>query len=237
MTDGYVAGTVPFSAVDGPGNRYVVFLQGCGFDCLTCHNPGTIPVKPAGMTSTSVAQVLSGIREDAAFLTGVTVTGGEATLQPDFVHDLFAALAADPVTARLSRFVDSNGDADPQVWQRLATVTDGVMLDLKALDDETHLVLTGSSNERVLASVVDLAGRGLLYEVRLLFVPGLNDDDATLKETAAWLLEVDPAIRIRLIAMRRRGTRSCAQDLLEPTGADLQHYHDVLAGCGVARFG
>ena len=213
-----------------------VFLQGCGFDCLACHNPGTIPVAPAGMASTSVAQVLAGIRADAAFLTGVTVTGGEATLQPDFVHDLFAALAADPVTARLSRFVDSNGDVDPQVWQQLAPVTDGVMLDLKALDDEMHVVLTGRSNTRVLASVVELARRGLLHEVRLLLVPGMNDDDATLKDTAGWLLEVDPAIRVRLIGMRRRGTRSCAQDLLEPTSADLRHYREVLAGCG-ARFG
>jgi pyruvate formate lyase activating enzyme len=237
VTDGYVAGTVPFSAVDGPGNRYVVFLQGCGFDCLACHNPGTIPVAPAGMSSTSVLQVLAGIREDAAFLTGVTVTGGEATLQPGFVRDLFAAMAADPITARLSRFIDTNGDADPQVWQQLAPVTDGVMLDLKALDDEMHVVLTGSSNKRVLPSVIDLAGRGLLYEVRLLLVPGLNDDDATLKDTAGWLLEVEPAMRIRLIGMRRRGTRPCAVDLREPTATELRHYRDVLLGCGVTRFG
>jgi pyruvate-formate lyase-activating enzyme len=235
VSEGFVAGTVPFSAVDGPGNRYVVFLQGCGFDCLSCHNPGTIPVEPRGMVQTSVREVLEGIRADASFLTGVTVTGGEATGQPDFVFGLFAGLAGDPVTARLTRFVDTNGDADPAVWSRLAPVTDGVMVDLKALDDDMHMVLTGASNARVLASIADLAGRGLLYEVRLLMVPGLNDDDATLKRTVEWLLEVDPKVRVRLIGMRRRGTRSCAQDLLEPTGADLEHYRDVLRAGGLTR--
>jgi pyruvate formate lyase activating enzyme len=235
VTDGFVAGTVPFSAVDGPGNRYVVFLQGCGFDCLSCHNPGTIPVAPRGMVLTSSREVLEGIRADASFLTGVTVTGGEATGQPDFVFALFSALAADPVTARLTRFIDSNGDADPQVWERLAPVTDGVMVDLKALDDETHLVLTGRSNARVLASIADLVGRGLLYEVRLLMVPGLNDDDVTLKRTVEWLLGVDPQVRVRLIGMRRRGTRSCAQDLLEPDGADLDHYREVLRAGGITE--
>jgi pyruvate formate lyase activating enzyme len=237
MTEGYVAGTVPFSAIDGPGNRYVVFLQGCRFDCLACYSPGTIQIKPSGMSATSVADLLEGIREDTPFLTGVTVSGGEATLQPDFVSELFSALADDPITSRLSRFLDSNGDADAAVWRQLAPLTDGVMLDLKAWDDQVHQVLTGCSNARVLASIVDLAGRGLLYEVRLLLICGVNDDDATLKDTAAWLLGVDPAIRIRLVGMRRRGTRACARDLIEPTGADLEHYHDVLVECGVDRFG
>jgi len=235
VSEGFVAGTVPFSAVDGPGNRYVVFLQGCGFDCLSCHNPGTIAVTPRGMSKTPVREVLEGIRQDASFLTGVTVTGGEATLQPGFVFELFAALAGDPVTARLTRFIDSNGDADPQVWERLAPVTDGVMVDLKALDDEMHVVLTGSSNARVLVSIADLARRGLLYEVRLLMVAGLNDDDVTLKRTVEWLLGVDPQVRVRLIGMRRRGTRSCAKDLLEPTGAQLEHYRDVLSANGLTR--
>jgi pyruvate-formate lyase-activating enzyme len=231
--EAYVAGTVPFSAVDGPGNRYVVFLQGCGWDCLSCHNPCSIPQLPPAMATTPIEEVLAGIRDAAPFLTGVTVTGGEATLQAGFVGELFAELAADPLTARLTRFVDSNGDADLAVWAALAPVTDGVMLDLKALDDEMHVVLTGHSNRRVLAGVVDLARRGLLYEVRLLLVPGLNDDDATLGRTAAWLLSVDPDVRIRINLFRRTGARACARDLLEPTPEDAARYRDRLTAAGV----
>lgn len=233
VRDGLVAGTVPFSAVDGPGNRFVVFLQGCQWDCLACHNPCSIPRTPPAMRRTAVADVVAEIRDAAPFLTGVTVTGGEATLQAGFVRALFGQLAADPLTARLTRFVDSNGDTDPQVWQLLAPVTDGVMLDLKALDDEMHVILTGHSNERVLASVRDLAARGLLHEVRLLLVPGLNDDDETLRRTARWLLAVDPDVRVRINAFRREGTRPCARDLLEPTRADLDRYREVIKGVDV----
>jgi pyruvate formate lyase activating enzyme len=230
---GLVAGTVPFSAVDGPGNRYVVFLQGCPWDCLVCHNPCSIPRDPPGMRASSVEGVVAGIRDAAPFLTGVTVTGGEATLQAGFVRVLFEALADDPATARLTRFVDSNGDADPAVWELLAPVTDGVMLDLKALDDEMHVVLTGCSNARVLASIRDLAARGLLHEVRLLLVPGLNDADEVLAATARWLLDVDPGMRVRVNPFRQEGARACARDLLEPSAADLARYRSVLSAAGV----
>lgn len=229
----YLAGCSPFSAVDGPGNRYVLFLQGCGWDCLGCHNPCSIPVRPPAMKATPIEDVLAGIRDAAPFLTGVTVTGGEATLQAGFVRELFTELAADPATARLTRFVDSNGDADVAVWQALAPVTDGVMLDLKALDDEMHVVLTGHSNRRVLASIVDLAWRRLLHEVRLLFVPGLNDSPDLVARTARWLLDVDPEVRVRVIGFRHEGTRPCARDLLEPTSADLDRYRGQLLDAGV----
>jgi pyruvate-formate lyase-activating enzyme len=229
----YLAGSVPFSAVDGPGNRYVLFLQGCNWDCLACHNPCSIPDRPPLMRPTPIEEVLVGIRDAAPFLTGVTVTGGEATGQAGFVRELFGELAADPATARLTRFVDSNGDVDPAVWAALAPVTDGVMLDLKALDDDIHVVLTGHSNQRVLAGLVDLAGRGLLHEVRLLLVPGLNDADDVLARTADWLLAVDPGVRIRINAFRREGVRACGRDLLEPSPADLARYRRVMTDAGV----
>lgn len=233
VREAYLAGCAPFSAVDGPGNRYVLFLQGCGWDCLSCHNPCSIPVRPPTMKPTGIEGVLAGIRDAAPFLTGVTVTGGEATLQVGFVRELFTELAADPVTARLTRFVDSNGDADVAVWQALAPVTDGVMLDLKALDDEMHVVLTGHSNRRVLTSIIDLAWRRLLHEVRLLFVPGLNDSAEVIDRTARWLLDADPDVRVRVIGFRREGTRPCARDLLEPTADDLAGYRERLTAAGV----
>ncbi len=232
---GRVAGAVPFSAVDGPGNRYVLFLQGCRFDCLACHNPATIPLRPRGSHPQRIDEVLVPIVEAAPFLTGVTVAGGEPTCQPEVVHELFTRLAADPRTERLTRFLDTNGDAPPEVWQRLLPVTDGVMVDLKALDDAVHLVLTGSSNVRVLAAIRELATRGPLYEVRLLLVPGLNDSDRQLARTAAWLHDVDPAIRVRVNPFRRTGTRACARDLREPGADDLLRYRTVLSGNGITH--
>lgn len=231
--EGLVAGTVPFSAVDGPGNRFVVFLQGCGFDCLVCHNPATIPAHPRGAVRTPVGAVVDLVARDAQFLTGVTVTGGEPTLQPEFLVALLEALAVDPRTAHLSRFVDSNGDTDADLWDRVAPVLDGVMLDLKGLDTERHIVLTGTDNYRVVGSLTRLVALRRLYEVRLLLVPGINDADDALTRTAHWLLALDPRIRVRVNGFRHHGTRAVARDLRAVTDADRERYRAVLTAAGV----
>jgi pyruvate formate lyase activating enzyme len=231
---GLVAGRVAFSTVDGPGRRYVLRLQGCQFDCLACAYPSALARRPVGLVPRAVADVAAEIGEAAPYLTGVTVSGGEPTLQASFVHALLVRLASVRGTQRLTRFIESNGDADPQVWRLLAPVTDGFVIDLKALDDETHVLLTGRSNVRVLDSIRFLAGTGLLYEVRLLPIPGINDSDETLEATAAWLLSVDPTIRVRVNEFHRLGTRQVAQDLLRPRRVELVRYRRVLARAGIS---
>jgi pyruvate formate lyase activating enzyme len=230
---GLIAGRVAFSTVDGPGRRYVLRLQGCTFDCLACPHPAMLARCPAGMAPRTVDEVAAEIAEDAPYLTGVTVSGGEPTLQADFVHALLCRLATRRGTRRLTRFVESNGDADPAVWQLLAPVTDGFMVDLKALDDETHVVLTGRSNVRVLESIRTLSGMGLLYEVRLLPIPGINDSDEQLEAIAAWLLSVDPWIRVRVNEFHRLGTRETARDLLRPRRVEMVRYRHVLSRVGI----
>ncbi len=97
---GFVADTISFSNVDGPGNRFVVFLQGCNFDCVACHNPQTIPghepLEGFDPHHLSVDELLDRIRRAAPFIRGITASGGEATQQPAFLHALFAAVKADP---------------------------------------------------------------------------------------------------------------------------------------------
>src|SRR5690606_11369667 len=87
VTRALVADVVDASCVDGPGNRYVVFLQGCTFRCTTCHNPHTIARRAtAGARWTTVHELVDDIAARAPFLSGVTVSGGEATLQWEAVR-------------------------------------------------------------------------------------------------------------------------------------------------------
>jgi pyruvate formate lyase activating enzyme len=232
---GLVADVVRFSWVDGPGNRFVVFLQGCNFNCLACHNPHTIPRQTPRARVVEAAELVEQIRPLAPFLGGVTVSGGEATVQAPFVRALFDALAADDGPHRLSRFIDSNGAAPPQVWNSLLPVTDGVMLDLKALDPTVHQYLTGSDNAEVLAAIRQVAAAGKLYEVRLLLVPGINDDPATLESTVRWLLGVDPAMRIKLIGFRQHGVRAEAREWPEATPEQFAEYRAQLTELGVRQ--
>lgn len=230
---GLLADVVPFSWVDGPGNRYVLFLQGCNFACSACHNPHTIPLATPRARMVTVEQVTDELRRTHRFLSGVTVSGGEATLQPRFVFDLFAAVKTDPELAHLTTFVDTNGSAPREVWDRVLPVTDGAMVDLKAFDPEVHLRLTGTTNTSVLSSIRQLAGRGKLYEVRLLLVPGTNDSAEQLRDTADWLLSVDPLVRIKVIAFRRHGVRASARSWPEATPQQRDDWCGVLREAGV----
>jgi pyruvate formate lyase activating enzyme len=275
---GLVNNTIKFSVVDGPGNRFVIFLQGCNFNCVTCHNPYTITdctncgvcVKPCPEDALSiepgplvildrhlctgcdicidvcpvdstplartmtVEDLLDEIRPVAPFIAGITISGGEATLQTDFVRDLFAAIKADDELSHLTTFVDSNGSASLDVWDRLADVMDGAMIDLKALDPDTHVRLTARENTEVLASIEYLSRLDRLYEVRLLVVPGYNDDIDTMERTSAWLRRIDPSMRIKVIGYRAHGVRREADHIAE---AKVQMLDDLAAVLSRDGFG
>ncbi len=227
--------TIPFSWVDGPGNRFVIFTQGCNFNCIACHNPQTIPLHTSRAVDRDVESLLKEIREVTPFISGVTVSGGEATLHDDFILELFTKMHGDPVLETLTRYIDSNGNASLETWEKLIQVTDGVMLDLKVLDEEKHVALTGNSNFNVLESIKYLAGNGTLHEVRLLLIPGVNDSDLDLVATAKWLMAVDPNMQLRINAFSTHGVRASAKGLQEATYLDVDRYMGILRKCGVAK--
>ncbi|WP_324041712.1 YjjW family glycine radical enzyme activase [Aeromonas caviae] len=273
-----VSRVLPFSCVDGPGNRLVLFLQGCNFRCPGCHNPHTIrlcddcgdclAVCPSGALAMSegkvhwqealctdcdacleacprsanpktrqmsVAEVLALLRRYGPLLTGVTVSGGEATTQLSFVIALFTAIKAAPDLARLTCLLDSNGSLGETGWQRLLPVLDGAMIDLKGWCEPVHLALTGRGRERVLASLRWLAAHDRLAEVRLLLVPGHSDFlDATgaLEEAlTAFLLSLGP-VPIRLNGFRHHGVRGEALSWPEAGSADLTVLANALKAKG-----
>ncbi len=231
-----VAGVARSSAVDGPGNRYVLFLQGCNFDCVACHNPSTIG-RGAGADpdaeERSIGEVLEDIRRDAPFLSGVTVTGGEPTLQLPGLAALLAAIKNDEGLGHLTTLVDTNGTLSAAGWDRLLPVLDGAMVDLKAASRALHHELTGSGNERVKASIRYLAERGKLFEVRLLVIEGVTDTDRELRRWAAFLRDVDPALPVRLMAFRHAGTRPEARRWPEASPATLDGVRDRLVALGL----
>ena len=195
-------------------------VEACGFD--------STPLA----TEMTVAEMLDRIRPHAPFLSGITVTGGEATLQAAFVHDLFAAVKADPELGHLTAFVDSNGGAPRSVWDLLAPVTDGVMVDLKAWDPDVHRRLTNAAIDPVLDSIAHLADTGLLAEVRFLIVGDANDDPEAMAGAAAWLREVAPGVPAKMYGFRRHGTRPQAAQLREPGVDELERLAEIVRSVG-----
>ncbi|MDH4118669.1 MAG: YjjW family glycine radical enzyme activase [Acidimicrobiia bacterium] len=251
-----VAGVVRSSFVDGPGNRYVLFLQGCNFDCTACHNPSTIgrcdgcavcvdvcphtalavpvagrilfdpsacdqcgdcrTVCPISADPTirlrSVDAVLTEIRTVAPFVRGVTVTGGEPTLQLGALKSLFSRMGADPELGPLTRLVDTNGSLAPAGWHELLPVLDGAMVDLKSGTPQLHRRITRSEQSHVVASLHLLADAGKLAEVRLLLIEGVTDTDVELEAWARIVTAVDPGVSVRVMPFRHEGTRTAARE-------------------------
>ena len=152
--NGFVHSTESFGTVDGPGVRFVVFLQGCPMRCQYCHNPDTWK-----MNAGSVRSAQSLIREyerNAAFYRGggITVTGGEALMQIDFVLELFRLAKEKKIHTCLdtSGVTYRPGESDyNKKLDALMEVTDLVMLDIKHIDPEGHKTLTGHDNAGILA--------------------------------------------------------------------------------------
>ena len=274
-----VSRVLPFSCVDGPGNRLVLFLQGCNFSCPGCHNPHTIglcddcgdclAVCPSGAltmsegkvhwqevlctdcdacleacprsanpktTTMTVAEVLALLRRYGPLLSGITVSGGEATTRLPFVVALFRAIKEAPDLAHLSCLLDSNGSLAETGWQRLLPQLDGAMIDLKGWRDSVHLSLTGYGRDRVLASLRLLASHGKLAELRLLHVPGRSDfldAEGQLDRGLADFLRQLGAVPIRLNGFRHHGVRGDATRWPEATRDELEQLASRLREAGL----
>lgn len=203
--------------------------------CTTCNI--CIDVCPSDSTPMSkmvrLDNLLQQIEEVSPFIAGITMSGGEPTMQTDFVASLFCSIKCSDKLGRLTTFVDSNGSADHTAWDRLLPVMDGAMIDLKALDPVTHAEMTGADNAAVLDSIRYLAEWQRLYEVRLLMVPGQNDSPAVVERTARWLYDVDPGMRIKLIGFHQHGVRPEFSDIPEAKSDHLEMLSEVIHGVGI----
>lgn len=177
MVKGYVHSIETCGTVDGPGLRYVIFLQGCPMRCQYCHNPDTWELKKGD--EMTVEEVLRSFYHNTAFYKsgGVTVTGGEPMMQLDFLIELFTELHE----GGFHTCIDTSGIVfNPENQQtmkkieRLMDVTDLVMLDIKHIDDEKHKELTSHSNKRILDFARYLDKKGIPVWIRHVVVPGIT---------------------------------------------------------------
>ncbi len=172
-----------FGTVDGPGVRYVVFVQGCPMRCKYCHNPDTWEMNAGELMEPDY--IIEQYERNIGFYKdgGITVTGGEPLMQIDFLIDLFEKAKAKSIHT----CIDSSGiafnPANAELmakFDRLMKVTDLVMLDIKHIDPVLHLELTKQHNENILAFAEYLSKMNVDTWIRHVVVPGITDDDEYL---------------------------------------------------------
>jgi len=162
--------------VDGPGIRFIIFLQGCLMRCKYCHNRDTWDTE-AGKEMT-VEELMAELVQYRHFMNasggGVTISGGEAMLQPEFVKAIFEACRLEGIHTCL----DTNGFVrrlDDTV-KSVLDVTDLVLLDIKQMDNDKHIDLTHVSNKYTLEFAKYLAERNQPVYLRYVVVPGYTDN-------------------------------------------------------------
>ena len=250
---GFIHSTESFGAVDGPGIRFIVFLQGCKMRCQYCHNPETWSIA----TSESDAAILNerGLRVEVCtpedVLTqalrykpywknggGITVSGGEALLQIDFVTELFRLAKAQGVNTCL----DTSGnpftkeDEFFEKFQKLVSVTDLFILDIKHIDDNKHKALTGCTNKNIIEMAEYLSEIGKDMWIRHVLVPGITTDKEELKKLSEFIgtlktvsrVEVLPFHRMGLPEYDRLGIKCPLKDTYPPSEEEINQKKKIL---------
>ena len=187
---GYIHSTESFGSVDGPGIRFVIFMQGCPLRCKYCHNPDTWELKKGSeMTSD---ELIALYLKNKAFYTkgGITVTGGEPLLQIDFLLELFKKAKEH----HIHTCIDTSGitytpdnDSYNQKLKELLKLTNLVMLDIKHINNDKHKALTGMENKNVLNFAQFVDSMGVEICIRHVVVDGITDSADDLKSLGRFI--------------------------------------------------
>lgn len=204
-----------FGAVDGPGVRYVVFLQGCAMRCKYCHNPETWAENGGEWKAETwnVKDLFDKVYRYKNYWGknldkgGITVSGGEPLLQKEFVTEFFKLAKTKGVHTTLDTSGQPFKEDDDylEAFDELLKVTDLVMLDLKAFDGKLHKELTGCDNENILAMARYLSDKGVPMWIRRVLVPGVTDSEEDLTKTAEFIKTLKTVEKVEVLPYHTLG--------------------------------
>lgn len=221
-----------FSGVDGPGIRYVLFLQGCNLRCKFCHNADTIP--DIQNKSISVEEVVSDYMKYKFFYLnggGITITGGEPLLQIDFIIALFTELKK----YNVHTCIETQGTLynDNPKFQRLIELTDLFMVDLKGVDNKYALDISGRGINNTLKFLNVLNKNNRKFAISYVLLPGINDNDYCVDRLAAILnsfdannmsFKINPYHRLGVEKWRKINVPYLLNEVKEPTHEEVESF-------------
>lgn len=194
-----------FGAFDGPGLRYIVFLQGCPFQCQFCHNRDTWTTKTNKLMS--VSEIVEDFKKYEKFYDGggITVSGGEPLLQTPFLIELFKEFKKMGVHTTVDTSAGCFDARRSDDFKELMKYTDLVLLDFKQFNDEKHKVLVGQSNQRVLDFAKFLDELKIPVNTRHVLIPGVNNDDKDLKNLRDFMDTLSNIVKIDVLPYHTKG--------------------------------
>lgn len=189
--------------VDGPGIRFVIFTQGCPLRCQYCHNPDTWKLKNG--KEISVDELMSKIKKYKSYMKfsggGVTLTGGEPLLQPEFAKELFQRCKEEGIHTAL----DTSGFISLENIKEVIDYTDLVLLDIKSFNPSLYKNLTGVSNKPTIRLAKYLSDINKPTWIRYVLVPDLTDKEEDIKSLASFLSSLKNIKRVEVLPFHKMG--------------------------------
>ena len=206
---GAVHSVESFGSADGPGVRYIIFLQGCAMRCKYCHNPDTWASQKDVKMQTADELLKTALRYKPYWREtgGITISGGEALLQIDFLVDLCKKAKAEGVHVTIDTSGNPFTKEEPffSKFQELMKYVDLFMLDIKHIDNAKHEELTGQKNENILEMAKYLSENGKAMWIRHVLVPGITTDEKYLKELHDFIETLDTVERVEVLPYHTLG--------------------------------
>lgn len=242
MLKGHIHSIETFGTLDGPGIRFIIFFQGCTNRCAYCHNPDTWSLK--GGDEMTVDELLNKAKHYRSYWGekgGITVSGGEALLQIDFLTELFTEAHQRGINTCLDTSATIFNPANKELMEKfdaLLSVTDTILLDIKHIDDAMHHRITGHSNRNVLACARYLSERGVPVWIRHVLVPDLTDKDEWLLALRQFIdtlknverVEVLPYHTMGVYKYEKLGIPYPLDGVSAPTAERIANARHILAG-------
>ena len=228
---GRIHSTDSFGSVDGPGVRFLIFTQGCAMRCRYCHNADTWS-KDGGTLMTADELLDKAERYRAYWGTegGITVSGGEPLLQIDFLLELFEKAKARGINTCIDTAGQPFREAEPffSKFQRLCELTDLFLADIKHIDPQEHLNLTGVKNDNILAMLRYLSEIGKPVWIRHVLVRRTRAFIETLRNVQR--IEVLPYHSMGAYKWDKLGLDYTLKDIQPPTAERIQNASEILNG-------
>lgn len=198
-----------FGTVDGPGIRFVIFMQGCPLRCLYCHNPDTWDTQNPSRYLMSAPELLTEVLKYKNYIAsgGVTVTGGEPLLQAEFLTEFFRLCKKEGIHTTL----DTSGYILNDKVKEALEYVDLVLLDIKTINPDLHKTLAGVKRDNSLKFLDYLGTRQIDTWIRHVIVPNLTDKEEELEKLATYLTPYSVIKKIELLPYHVMGIHKYEQ--------------------------
>lgn len=196
-----------FSALDGPGIRYVVFFSGCPLRCIFCHNIDMVVSLPSADQEYSAAEVVEKVKRARPYFArsggGVTLSGGEPFFQFDFMQELLKEFKREGIHTAVDTCLYTSA---PKIEQ-ISESTDLFLVGLKHIDNRKHQELTGRDNNSILKNISYLNSLTIPFWLRYVVIPGITDDKDDIRKLAAFLAQFNSLQWVDLLPYHRLGLK------------------------------